>query len=431
MRFVLRQFKRVTLLVLLVAAILVVSVPLTLAYMLVRYHEMKRRGIPGGPPVREPAGGDRTMDEIAYRLQEVPFKPVRPLLVGMAKAGLNNSFLMLLNTTRRTAARLYPYPEDFEEVTFESFDGSLLTAAVGLHRDGRPRPGLVLSHGFMGSKNDHYIVDTALTAFAGWGYNVLAIDLRNFGKSQCLGHCPTTAGWKEGEDLLAGAKFLGEQQGVSTVGIMGFSMGAGSTMRAAYMASEYPYLTGGAIAWNGYSDARRMIEYISKQPRPGEPFFPVYASFVLMHHLRRADMRDYIDDPELLEYLGGSFRETDFASYVEKIAAPAYGVSPDELYANASSKEYLADVKVPLLIIHAADDPVCPPDEMDVLMELAEDNPKVNVWMMPAGNHCMFRYLDRDWYESVVRGYFDYWAGWELARVAAWSPAVAGPVADL
>jgi uncharacterized protein len=413
MRFILRQARRIVLALMLLLAALVLSVPLTLAYMLVRFHEMKRGGIPVGPQDCVEAGGHRDMPEIFARLEEVPFKPVRPMMLGLAKAALNNSLLMFLNTRRDTAARVYPYPDDFEEVTIESFDGSPIRVAMGLHRDGRPRPGLVLSHGFMGSKNDHYIVDTALTAFAGWGYNVLAVDLRNFGRSQSLGHHPTTAGWKEGEDLLAAARFLGEQPGVTTVGVAGFSMGAGSTMRAAYMAREHPYLTGGAIAWNGYADARRMVEYISRNPGAGDPFYPVYLSFRVMHRLRREDMKAYVTDPEMRDYVEGTFEGADFRDYIDRVAAPAYEVSAAEIYANSSSENYLADVDVPLLIIHAADDPVCPPSEMDSLMEIAEDKPNVQVWMLPAGNHCMFRYMDRDWYETVMRRYFDYWASWE------------------
>jgi predicted alpha/beta-fold hydrolase len=265
----------------------------------------------------------------------------------------------------------------------------------------------------MSSKNDPSIQELFLTAYAGWGFNVLAIDLRNFGKSQSLSHTPSTAGWKEGEDLLSAAKFLGEMPEVTSVGITGFSMGAGSTMRAAYAAKEYPYLTGGAIAWNGYSDARRQLDYIDTKPPVTHPFYPAYWSFVGTQKLRKDDMKDYVDDPETRAFLDQPFKEFSFQNYVEKIAAPYYGVTVDEVFSNASSKEYLSDIEVPLLIIHAADDPICPPSEMDDLMEPADGNPNVNVWMMWTGNHCGFRWYDRNWYETVLRDFFTYWATWE------------------
>ncbi len=195
------------------------------------------------------------MAEIVERLKSVPFRPLKPETLGVARAVACSSFLPLMNALRATAGRVYPYPAEFEEVVFESLDGTPLVGALGIHPEGEKRPGIVISHGFMGSKNDHYVIDVALKAFAGWGFNVMAVDLRNFGRSQELSHSPTAAGWKEGEDIIAAARYLYETGCTTTVGATGFSMGAGSVIRAAYLARDYPYLTGGAIAWNGYSDS--------------------------------------------------------------------------------------------------------------------------------------------------------------------------------
>ncbi len=391
-----------------IVLIFTLSIPLTFLWLMVRYEEMKKRT----PSSREPLPlAGRTMGEVFERLESVPFEPSGNI-VGLGRAGLNNSFLFLFNTMRSTSARAYPYPPEFEPVVFESFDGTRITAALGLHPDG-PRPGLVLSHGFMGSKNDHYRIDMALTAFAEWGFNVLAVDLRNVGKSQSLGHSPTTAGWKEAEDLLSAAKYLGSRPGVTTVGLIGFSMGAGSTMNAAAMASEHPYLTGGAVAVNGYSDAARMVSYISTRPAVTDPFYGAHLSFRLMHKLRREDMKRYIEEPEWIELISKPFSEADFSDYVEGIAAPFYGVTAEEMYRKASPRESIAGVEVPLLVLHATDDPVCPPSEMDELMELTEDNPNVKIWMMPKGNHCAFRYMDRNWFYTTMREFFSYWAGWD------------------
>jgi predicted alpha/beta-fold hydrolase len=410
MRFILKSIKRIVGLALLGATVLVGGILATHFWMRLKFHAMLQRGVPEGPHMEVPS--ERDMGDIVSSLREFPFKGRAGTVVGMVKGGLMNSFLLFLNADRATSGIMYPYPEEFEHVVLESFDGTPLTAAVGIHKDGKPRPAIVMSHGFMGSKNDHYIIDSALTAYAEWGFNVLAIDLRNFGRSQSLAHGPTTAGWRESEDLLAAAKYMSERPEVTSVGITGFSMGAGATMLAACRAGEFPYLTGGAIAWNGYGDARRMVEYISKRPPVTHPFFPVYLGFRLMHKIRREDMKDYIDDPELLTYLDGGFEGADFATYIDKIAAPHYGVTTDEFYASASPRNFLAGVEVPLLIVHAEDDPICPPSEMDDLREAAADNPNVDIWMLPAGNHCMFRYVDKRWYDKVMRDFFTYWAEW-------------------
>jgi predicted alpha/beta-fold hydrolase len=408
MRFIARQMKRLVLGVVLIVGGLAAAVVGTDFALRLRFHAIKQNGVPEGPRPGFDPPDERTLGDIMEGLERVPFEPS---YLGAIPAALNNNVLLALNAVRATSARMYQYPAGFENTVIESFDGTPISVVAGIHGD-RPRPAIVMSHGFMGSKNDHYIIDSAITAY-GWGFNVLGIDLRNFGRSQSLAHSPTTAGWKEGEDLLAAAKYLGEMPEVTSVGIMGFSMGAGSTMRAAYMAKEYPYLTGGAIAWNGYSDARRMIEYIGTRPPVNHMFFPVYLAFRLMHFMRRRDMLGYINDPELVGYLEGGFNNADFSTYVEKIAAPHYGVTVDEYYRNASPREYLADVEVPLLVVHAEDDPICPASEMDELAEVVRDNPNVNIWMLPTGNHCLFRYMDRNWYETVLRDYFTYWATWE------------------
>jgi len=376
-----------------------------------RFWASMQRGVPSGPADERLPKERGSMTALFESLKQIPFRP--SWVLGGPKALIGNSFLLFMNAARATAGAAYPYPLEFEETVIESFDGTPISVAVGIHRDGKARPAIVISHGFMGSKHDHYIIDPALRAYAEWGFNVLAIDLRNWGCSQKLSHTPTTAGWKEAEDLLAAARHMSEQPEVTSVGITGFSMGAGSTMRAAFATGEYPYLTGGAIAWNGYADSRRMIERISTRPSLKELFFPVYLAFSLMHWIRREDMKSYVDDPGPREYLDCTFAESDFKVYVDKVAAPYYGVSPEEYYAKSSPREFLADVKAPLLIIHAEDDPVCPVAEMDELEGVIRDNPNVNIWTLPTGSHCLFQYLDRKWYDAVMRDFFTYWATWE------------------
>src|SRR5665647_40734 len=410
MRFIFKTVKRLLLAVLLAGSFMVGGILATHFWMRLKFHALMQKGIPEGPYMDVPA--DRSMSDITGSLREVPFKGPAGTIPGLARGAAMNSFLLLLNANRATSGIMYPYPEEFENVVIESFDGAPLTCAVGIHKDGKARPAIVMSHGFMGSKNDHYIIDTALRAYAEWGFNVLGIDLRNFGRSQSLSHGPTTAGWKESEDLLAAAKYLSERPEVTSVGITSFSMGAGSTMMAACKTREFPYLTGGAIAWNGYADAGRMVEHISTRPPVTDQFFPVYLGFRLMHKIRREDMKGYIEDPEQRSYLDAGFNEADFTTYIDKIAAPHYGVSTEEFFANASPKNFLADVEVPLLIVHAEDYPICPASEMDELSEIAADNPNVEIWMMPAGNHCLFRYLDKAWYDKVMRDFFTYWATW-------------------
>jgi len=195
--------------------------------------------------------------------------------------------------------------------------------------------------------------------------------------------------------------------------LTGFSMGAVSTMRAAHMAREHPYLTGGAIAWNGVSDAARVIEHLDTRPPPSDPFFPMYLGFRLKHSLRRADMKRHVEDPATREFLQEPFSRYDFEGYLSRVSAPRYGITYDEILEKTSSKNFLSDLEVPLLVIHAADDPVCPVQEMDDLIVISEQNENLEVWILPTGMHCVFPYLDRNWFDTVMRKFFSYWATWE------------------
>jgi len=45
-------------------------------------------------------------------------------------------------------------------------------------------------------------------AFRDWDYNVLSLDTRVFGESRYMSGAMITGGWKEGEDVVAAARFL-------------------------------------------------------------------------------------------------------------------------------------------------------------------------------------------------------------------------------
>lgn len=413
MEFLKKQLKRFLKGTGMVAVVFLAAIPLTYTRLIWRFRNLLRKGVPSGPVSGSAPTGERDMEAICAALADIPFRPVKPLALGLARGALENSFVGLMGVSKRTAGLLYPYPEEFECGAIESLDGTPLEVAVGLHRDGLPRPGLVVSHGYMGTKNDHYIISLALEAFAGWGFNVLAIDLRDFGRSMSLGFNPTTLGMREGEDLLAAAKYLGGQRGVTTVGVTGFSMGAMSTMRAAYLNSEYHYITGGAIAWNGVSDGRRELAHLDGKPPPTDPYFPFYLGFRLMHFLRRLDMKHSATDTGARGLLAEPFSHYDFFTYLSRISAPHYGITFDELMDGITGKDYLDGVETPLLVMHSLDDPICPVSEMEPLLELSKDNPNLKVMVMPTGMHCVFPYLDREWFFSLTRSFFEYWADWE------------------
>ncbi|NPV58711.1 MAG: alpha/beta fold hydrolase [Actinobacteria bacterium] len=343
------------------------------------------------------SGNGKTLSEVMRDLEAIPFRP-RPL-GGRASTCLGfsaDALPMLLDTRRATACKLYPYPHSFRSVTFTSLDGTPLAGKLALHGDGTPRPGLVFCHGVFGSKNQNYIRSVAVKAHREWGYNVLALDTRGFGESRYLSDAMVTGGWKEGEDVIAAARFLGGFAQVTTVGVSGYSMGAAAAMIAAGMDGG-EHITGGVLAWNGTSDTRGMIEFISRPPMPWQPFFIAYPLFKACLVLKLSGWKGY-------EHI------RDFTSMFSAACRDYYGVDEDEAYRKASPGSYVHGIRIPTVHIHAQDDPIVPVREAEMNSDAARDNPHFRVWILPRGGHCAFTAVDRAWYEGVLRGFFSAWA---------------------
>ncbi len=275
-----------------------------------------------------------------------------------------------------------------------SEDGTPISAVAGIHRDGRPRPALIMVHGLFGSKNLWFSQQVVLAAYYGWGYNAMAIDLRFFGESKKYSDAPGTGGWKEGQDILAAARWLKSLPEVTSVGAMGGSMGAASTMLAAAQDPER-LLDGGTIAWHGYGDIASQIRFISTRPGPLEPFFGAYLFFMACLRLT----------------LGREARRwPDFEGYLLDHCASYYGVSPEELLEKSSPAAQLHRVEVPFLAINSDDDPIVPAEQGAILERAAASNPWAEVLRYPVGGHCAFAVVDKAWMARVVRSFYDYWA---------------------
>jgi hypothetical protein len=340
----------------------------------------------------------KSMPDVMRDLKAIPFRP-KPL------GGRTSTFLlgavdvapMLLDTQKKTAGRLYPYPRSFKSVVFPSLDGTPLAGKLALHGDGKARPGIVLCHGLLGTKNQYLIRGVAVKAFREWDFNVLALDLRISGESRLLSEALPTGGWKEAEDIIGAARLLGSFSEVTTVGVSGYSMGAGSTMVAAGLDGG-EYITGGAVAWNGFSDTRRMVQFISKAPMPWEPFAVAYPLFKTLFMLKRFDLGE--------EYA----HIKDFGEIYSHACSTQYCLTEDEVYRRSSPKNYLAAVRIPTLHVHAEDDPVIPVLEAEDNARVARDNPNVEVWILKRGGHCAWALVDGAWYGRVIQDFFGAWA---------------------
>lgn len=337
----------------------------------------------------------REMAEIMERIGEIPMRPKHyGGVLSTLLFALPDAIPMLSECRKATAGKVYRYPADFRRIEITSEDGTPISAVVGIHKDGRPRPALIMVHGLFGSKNLWFSQQVVLAAYYGWGYNAMAIDLRFFGESKKYSDAPGTGGWKEGQDILAAARYLKSLPEVTSVGAMGGSMGAASTMLAAAQDPER-LLDGGTVAWHGYGDIASQIRHISTRPGPLEPFFGAYLFFMGCLHLT----------------LGRDARRwPDFEGYLFDHCASYYGVTPEELKQNSSPAAQLHRVEVPFLAINSDDDPIVPAEQGEILEKAAASNPWTEVLRFPFGGHCAFAVVDKAWMARVVRSFYDYWA---------------------
>jgi predicted alpha/beta-fold hydrolase len=345
---------------------------------------------------------ERTMDALMADLESIPGF-LRHSEAAMVRKGVADMSTFVLAQQREAANLGYAYPSQFSDHVFEGADGEHIAASVGLH-EGSERPGLIVVHGLFSSRRFDYVRQIAVRAFFEWGFNVAAVDLRSFGLTNLTSQAPTTTGWKEGEDILACARYL-KGLGSTTVGALGISLGGASVLGASHLDGADEALDGGILAISPPSDPRAMAKRLSRKLPRSHPAYLLNKGFwaMLTSRIRQSRWENV----------------HDFVDPVERISAPYYEVDRDELWRRAGAREHIADAKVPVLVLHPTDDEIVPVEQARELEAAAADNDLVRVWVLPGGGHGAIDAVDRVWFYAVVRGFFERWAGYGPPTAAA------------
>jgi predicted alpha/beta-fold hydrolase len=364
------------------------------------------------PPLPVPQPRERSMDALMADLEAIP-DHLHHSDAAMVRKGLADISAFVLAQQREAANLGYAYPAAFSDHVFEGADGEHIAASVGLQEGSSGtapasfgakaphqisgRPGLIVVHGLFSSRRFDYVRQIAVRAYFEWGFNVLALDLRAFGLTNLTSQAPTSAGWKEGEDIVAAGRYL-KQLGATTVGALGISLGGSSVLGACHAEGAEEALDGGVLAVSPPADPRAMAQRLSKRLPRSHPAYLINRSFRAMLTSRVRQSRW-----EGIE---------DFVDPLERISAPYYGVAPEELWRLSSAKEHLADAKVPVLVLHPEDDDIIPVEHARMLAEAAAGNDLVRVWILAGGGHGAIDAVDREWFCAVTRGFFERWAGY-------------------
>ena len=297
-----------------------------------------------------------------------------------------------------------------------------LAGRLGMARgpDGKVIPAdcIVLLPGLCGGNNVIRQRDLA-AALRSNGLHVLSVETR--GQGQTAIHYPGVActwGVFESSDLLVISDWLESKPNIRRTGLIGFSWGGSLAILTAWaegrpaehrsiapgVASVLPKLPSGRRYRAGvlvFSPVLDIEVLVEKMARPRSYLFhPVLAGLqktIRNWKIRRGflnptgGLRDAIRTGKL-RYEGSYEDKLRFLRFLPHEGKPA--------------GDKLADVRVPLLIVHAADDPVAPVQTVADLTAGLK-NPNVAAVVLPSGGHIGFASYAKNWFYSMVLSFFD------------------------
>ena len=283
-----------------------------------------------------------------------------------------------------------------ESRQFRTAPDTTVVAACHWQPDRAAHGTLLLLHGLEGSSDAHYmrgIADKACRA----GLNVVRLNQRNCGGTEHLTpglyHSGLTA------DPHAVLRELIERDGLPSIVLAGYSMGGNVLLRlAGELGDGAPPQLKGVAAVSPVIDLEACVSAIE------QPAQYVY-QWNFMRNLRRSMLRKAQAFPGAYD-TAPLTRLRTIRGFDDTYTAPHHGFGDaSNYYQQASALRVIARVRVPALIISAADDPFVPPSIFDA--PEVRNNPHIRVEITPHGGHCAFlseRSADDDgyWAESAI-----------------------------
>jgi predicted alpha/beta-fold hydrolase len=260
--------------------------------------------------------------------------------------------------------------------------------------DRHARPTVLLVHGLEGCDASCYMLGTADKAFAA-GWNAVRMNVRNCGGTEHL--TPTLYHSGMSDDVRAVLAHLVEDERLPAVAVAGFSLGANMVLK---MAGELgPAAPEALVGVAGLSSAVDLSAAAARIEVLENRFYQWRFVNSLASRMKRKD-RLYPGRYDLARLRGcRSVRDYD-----ERYIAPLYGFrDAEDYYERASARHVLAEIRVPALLLHAADDPFTPLTER--VRAAAARNPLARAVVTERGGHVGFMAAeadgeDRHWAEN-------------------------------
>jgi predicted alpha/beta-fold hydrolase len=242
-------------------------------------------------------------------------------------------------------------------------------------------PRLIVLHGLEGTARSHYVRATlAEMRRRGWGTDVLIF--RSCGeepnRSRRFYHSGETT------DLAFVLERVGREFPQSPLCLAGFSLGGNVLLKLlGEQGHQLSPQVRAAVAVSVPYDLERSARHI------GRGFSRLYEQ-VFLKTLRRKAIAKLSRFPDLFvaDRLQASRTLWEFDDVV---TAPVHGFKgATDYYTRSSSIGFLANIRLPTLLLSAVDDPFLPPDVLDRVRAVAASNPALEVEFVDRGGHVGF-----------------------------------------
>jgi predicted alpha/beta-fold hydrolase len=238
---------------------------------------------------------------------------------------------------------------------------------------------LLLFHGLEGSSTAHYMLGIADKAFAR-GLNVLRLNQRNCGGTEHLSDGLYHSGLTDDPAFII--RELIEVDGLESLAVTGYSLGGNLALK---LAGDYggvaPRQLRAVCAVSPTMDLARCVERLE------QPSNWMYEWNFVRNLKRRMKIKARLFPGRFS--LNGLARVRTVREFDEAFTAPFHGFrDAADYYYRASAMRVIDRIRVPTLIITAADDPFIPTTPF--FDPAVQENPNITVVVTPHGGHCGF-----------------------------------------
>lgn len=303
-------------------------------------------------------------------------------------------------------------------------------------------PCIMILPGFFGDNGVQRTRDLAAGLIQS-GFHTLAVEVRGHGQTEVKNpKSPYMFGVMESSDLLAVSEWVQTKPHVISTGLIGYCWSGHTALLAAWddarcgidpavsnlIAPHLPkratrhHFSAGVIAFSPTLKFEEVLDWLDVDYQPLDK--PIYAGLQDTVRSRKARKGIEPQNGSLRELIAGEFKRSELSTprHLEDIFTMLRFMP----YKGKPFIEKMHRVRVPVLIVQAADDPMIPA-QWTADFAAMTDNTNVASIVLPSGGHVGFAAWAREYYFSLLVNFFDPARGAAAATYARYEIREYGP----